>query len=196
MTARPAGAPPGHSVPPALPSVAGGCRPWTGGGGCRCPLSVAHSRRSAGIAAGSPSRAARGYQVLPGAEGQGSASSGLRQLPGRGRTGRGISAQPGDLSRVTPVSLQAKGAAGAAAGHSQASDAPLLPPGMFARWHGDRGGDREGSDRAALGTGGFFLALTQDPKACPQPRASGMWGRASSCPTLLRVGEAELRQEC
>lgn len=39
-------------------------------------------------------------------------------------------------------------------------------------------------------TGGFFLTLTQDPKACPQPRVGqggGMWGRASAPAPLCRV---------
>lgn len=194
VTARAAGAPPGHGVIlcsqpcPAWPEAVGG----TGSGVSRCPLSVPHTRGSPGITAGSPSWAA------PGAGGRGSVSFRLRQLPGRGSTGRGISTRPGDkagdpedLSRVTAVSVQANAAAGAAPGMPLRIHG-LLPPGMFARWLGGRLGDREG-------TGGFFLTLTQDPKACQQPRAGG-GGDAGpcqrSCPALLRVGEAELRQEC
>lgn len=139
----------------------------------------------------------QGHQAgLPRAGGHGSASSGLRQLPGRGKTGRGISAQPGDRSgdlgdpsRVTSVSVQAKGAAGAAPGHSQAGDAPLHPPGMFARGPGTGWVTGTAPTGPPWGTGGFFLTLTQDPRACPQPRVGqgGMWGRASAPAPLCRV---------
>lgn len=110
--------------------------------------------------------------------------------PGCGSTGRGMSAQPGDrighlgdLSRVTPVSVQAavrleqpRGTAGPAM--PLRIQGLLLPPGMFARWHGDSMGDREGCDRA---TPGYERVL---PSPRTPNRAAGRGGRGA-VPALL-----------
>lgn len=64
---------------------------------------------------------------------------------------------------------------------------------------GDRLGDSQGSDRAALGHGWDFSYPNSRPQSVPAAPggAGGDVGLCQrSCPALPRVGEAELRQEC
>lgn len=177
MTARAAGTPLGTGSFSAASPVQGGCSGWpcTRSGGSRCPPQCP---TQPGIAAGSPSRAARGYQGL---------GDSAMPAPGCGSSlGRGFSAQPwGPVPCHSCVRASQRW-------HCQASAAPFIhqrPP----AGNVPRVGDREVTG-PSRGTGGFFLPLPQHPKAAPGRGDAGPCQR--SCPTLLRVGEAELRQEC
>lgn len=191
----------GHSVLPALSSVAGGCldRRWW------LPLSPSVSHTPGG-----QRESPQGHQAgLPVATKR-CLGLGDGAVPAEGRgSSLDVAARPGgslpslewrpwgsvpchSCVRVTPVPVQANGAAGAAPGHSQASDAPLHPPACSHRECLPGGtGTGWAMGRAPTGppwgTGGFFLTLTQDPKACPQRRAGGTWGCASAPAPRCRV---------
>lgn len=192
----------GHSVLPALSSVAGGCldRRWwlplspsvshTPGGqrespqGHQAGLPVA-TKRCLGLGDGAVPAEGRGSSLDVAARPGGS-------LPNLGDLSRVTPVSVSLLSRVTPVPVQANSAAGAAPGHSQASDAPLHPPACSHRECLPGGtGTGWAMGRAPTGppwgTGGFFLTLTQDPKACPQRRAGETWGCASTPAPRCRV---------
>lgn len=65
---------------------------------------------------------------------------------------------------------------------------PLLPPGMLPC-------SAEGSARAAGAQVGLFLTPSRDPNPAHSPRQVDVCLCQRACPTL-RVGEAELSQEC
>lgn len=186
----------GHSVLPALSSVAGGRldrRWWLPLSPPQCPTHpVVSGNRRRVTKPGCPWL---GDGAVP-AEGRGSsldvAARPGGSLPNLGDLSRVTPVSVSLLSRVTPVPVQANGAAGAAPGHSQASDAPLHPPACSHRECLPGGtGTGWAMGRAPTGppwgTGGFFLTLTQDPKACPQRRAGGTWGCASAPAPRCRV---------
>lgn len=186
----------GHSVLPALSSVAGGRldrRWWLPLSPPQCPTHpVVSGNRRRVTKPGCPWL---GDGAVP-AEGRGSsldvAARPGGSLPNLGDLSRVTPVSVSLLSRVTPVPVQANGAAGAAPGHSQASDAPLHPPACSHRECLPGGtGTGRAMGRAPTGppwgTGGFFLTLTQDPKACPQRRAGGTWGCASAPAPRCRV---------
>lgn len=190
----------GHSVLPALSSVAGGRldrRWWLPLSPPQCPTHpVVSGNRRRVTKPGCPWL---GDGALP-AEGRGS-SLDVAARPG------GSLPNLGDLSRVTPVPCHSCprasqrccwGSPRAQPGQRcPSASTGLLPPGMFARWHGHRMGDGEGSDRAALGHGWVFPYPDSGPQSVPAAPGRGDVGLCQrSCPTLPRVGEAELRQEC
>lgn len=206
----------GHSVLPALSSVAGGCldRRWW------LPLSPSVSHTPGG-----QRESPQGHQAgLPVATKR-CLGLGDGAVPAEGRgSSLDVAARPGgslpslewrpwgsvpchSCVRVTPVPCHSCprasqrccwGSPRAQPGQRcPSASTGLLPPGMFARWHGHRMGDGEGSDRAALGHGWVFPYPDSGPQSVPAAPGRGDVGLCQrSCPTLPRVGEAELRQEC
>lgn len=122
-----------------------------------------------------------GCPWLPGAGGQRNASSGLWQLPGPGILCPALGTCPVSLLCPCKPTVALPG---------QRCPCIHQPP---PAGNVPRVGDREVTG-PSRGTGGFFLPLPQHPKAAPGRGDAGPCQR--SCPTLLRVGEAELRQEC
>lgn len=200
--ARAAGTPPGHGVilcsqpcPVWLEAA------WTGGGGSHCPPQCPTHP----VVSGNRRRVTKpGCPWLPSAAwGWGTGQCQLRAEAAPWMWQHG----PGDLCPtlgVCPVSLLCPchscprasqrccwGSPRAQPGQRcPSASTGLLPPGMFARWHGHRMGDGEGSDRAALGHRWVFPYPDSGPQSVPAAPGRGDVGLCQ------RVGEAELRQEC
>lgn len=184
VTARAGRAPPGSFC--ALSPVQRG---WRLPGGqavvAVSPLSVPHARWPAGIAAGPPSPwAAR-------AGGQGSASSGLRQIrPGDLCPTWGQEWRPWGRVPCHPCVRASQKSGWSSPWARPGRRCPSASTGNVCPVAGDRLGDSTGSDRATQGHGWVFPYPDSGPQSVPTaPRGAGggMWGRASAPAPLCRV---------